>query len=253
MTTVADVAVQVSRCVSYLRASTEVTGDDWVPCDAIVGDREVLTRVVEGTREGFGTDDSAVAASLFVQAYAFRVAGVALAAYGLGLPVPDVAPAATAVRLDKPRPSAVAYLRPGVSEVGAAALVAALIDGHLRPFVDAVHGGFRVGERLLWGNVASSCATAFRALESGDGVADPQAVRTRAVAFVDAAGEVFAGLGGFTTVAVGAREGWYWDRTNCCLWYRTSGGSLCDNCSLLDRDELHERRVAELTEAASPA
>jgi ferric iron reductase protein FhuF len=253
MTTVSEVAAEVSRCVSYLRASTEITGDDWVRCDAIVGDRDVLTRVVEETREGFRTDDTAVAASLFAQAYAFRVAGVALAAYGLGLPVPDVAPAGTAVRLDKPRPSAVAYLRPGVSEVDAVALVAALVDGHLRPFVDAVHGAFRVGERLLWGNVASSCATAFRALESGAGVADPQAVRTRAVAFVDAAEDVFAGLGRFTTVAVDGREGWYWDRTNCCLWYRTSGGSLCDNCSLLDRDELHERRMAELTEAASPA
>ncbi|HEY7134201.1 MAG TPA: IucA/IucC family C-terminal-domain containing protein [Acidimicrobiia bacterium] len=253
MTTVADVAAEVSRCVSYLRASTAITGDDWVRCDAIVDDRDVLTRVVEGTRQGFGTDDVAVAASLFVQAYAFRVAGVALAAYGLGLAVPDVAPAATAVRLDKPRPSAVAYLRPGVSDVDAVALVAALVDGHLRPFVDAVHGAFRVGERLLWGNVASSCATAFRALESSDAVADPGDVRARAAAFVDAAGDVFAGLGRFTTVTVDDREGWYWDRTSCCLWYQTSGGSLCDNCSLLERDELHRRRVAELTEAGSPA
>jgi hypothetical protein len=58
-------------------------------------------------------------------------------------------------------------------------------------------------------------------------------------------------LGQITTVAGEARTGWYWDRTNCCLWYRTAPGRWCDDCSLLDRGQLLERRLAELAEPAS--
>jgi ferric iron reductase protein FhuF len=236
---------EVVRHVSYLRASTALDGDDWVRCDALVGDDAVLRGVVERAAPGFGTDDLAVAASLFAQAYAFRAAGVALAAYALGLPVPDVAPASCAARVDKPRPSAVAHLSGTVQEHDAPTLVAALLDGHLGPFVDHVHACFTVGARLLWGNVASSCAVAFRAVESSG--ADAAAVRERAEAFVAASGARFDGLGGFTTLTVGDRTGWFWDRTSCCLWYKASGGRFCDNCSLIEHAELRAQRRRELT------
>lgn len=251
MTDLADVLGAVAGCVSYLRASTAVDRDDWVACDSIVHDRAVLERVIRRTRDGFGTDDDAVAASLFVQAYAFRVAGVALAAYALDAPVPDVAPSTTAVRLDKPRPSAIAFLSNRVAPATARSLAEELIDAHLGPFVASVHRAFRVGERLLWGNVPSSCATAFRAVESsGTRPVDRRLVRDRAVAFMAAVGDTFAGLGAFTTVTRGEREGWYWDRTNCCLWFRTQHGALCDNCILHPAEELHSRRIAELAESA---
>ncbi len=244
-----EVLAVVAEHVSYLRATGTADGDDWVSCEAFASDPATLTSVVRGTMAGFGTDDEAVAASLFAQAYAFRVAGVALAAYALDLPVPDVAASATSVRIDKPRPSAVAYLSSAVCRRSAAGIVDELVAQHFGDFIAAVHGAFRVGERLLWGDVAASCAVAFRAIESSG--ADAGEVRSRAEAFFAAAAFSFDGLGSFTSVRHGAREGWYWDRTSCCLWFRTTSGQLCDNCSLIEAAELRERRVAELAGAES--
>jgi ferric iron reductase protein FhuF len=244
-----EVLATVAGHVPYLRASTATDGPDWVGCDRLIDDGATLRRVVERAAPGFGTDDLSVAASLFAQAYAFRAAGVALAAFALDLPVPNVAPAATAVRVDKPRPSAVAYLDATTTPLDAAALATALVDGHLAPFVEHVHASFTVGARLLWGNVAASCAVAFRAVESSG--ADRATVRARGEAFVAAAGPWFDGLGGFETVVAGDRSGWFWDRTSCCLWYKASGERLCDNCSLIAPDELRARRTRELLEAVS--
>lgn len=246
--TLDDVLATVAGHVSYLRGATEVQGDDWVACDQLVADPPTLERVVHGTMAGFETDDQAVAASLFVQSYAFRVAGAALAAYALDLPTPDVDNAVTAVRLDKPRPTAVAYLGGDTRNREATELAGDLVAGHFGAFVDAVHATFRVGERLLWGNVASSCAAVFRALESSG--ADAGRVRGHAARFMAAAGSQFEGLGAFTTVRNGDREGWYWDRTSCCLWFRTASGRLCDNCSLVEATELRARRVEELAAAS---
>jgi ferric iron reductase protein FhuF len=236
----------VADHVSYLRAVQTIEGDDWVGCAELVSDPVKLVEIVRRTKAGFDTDDDAVAASLFTQAYAFRVAGVALAAHALGLPLPNVAAAATAVRLDKPRPSSVAYLDPEARKLDVAAFADELLGVHMRTFVDAVHREFRVGDRLLWGNVAGSCATAYRAVESSG--SDKQTVRARAGEFFGAAQVWFDGLGQFTVVEHADRDGWFWDRTSCCLWFRTKREQLCDNCSLIDAAELHERRVHEIAE-----
>lgn len=238
--------------VPYLAASTRIHNDerDWVACDVLVNEPSKLAAIVRGTAAGFGTDDDAVAASLFTEAYAFRVAGAALAAFSLDLPVPAVGPAAVAVRIDNPRPSAVAYLSNTVSTPHATALASALVDTHFRPFIAAVHREFQLGERNLWGNVAAACAVAFRAVESSG--ADRSAVRARADAFFDACGPTFAGLGAFTVVGKGGYDGWYWDRASCCLWFRTTDSSFCDNCSLLERTELDDRRVREVAEPGEP-
>jgi ferric iron reductase protein FhuF len=245
--TVADTLTAVAAVVPYLRGSITTDGDDWYACDALVTDPAVLTDVIDRAMPGFGTDDPSIAASLFAQAYAFRVAGVALAAYALGLPVPDVAPETTAVRIDKPRPTQVAHLAPDAQIVSAAELAARLVTGHLEPFVTAVHASYTVGERLLHGNVAASCAVAFRAVE-GASAEHRDEVRARAEAFIQATPS-FDGLGAFRTVRAGDREGWYWDRTSCCLWFRTPAEHYCDNCSLIPADELTERRLDELQEA----
>jgi len=247
--TLDEVLAKVARVVPYLRASTECTGDDWMSCETLVRDRGALDAVVRAAMSGLRTEDESVAASLFAQAYAFRVAGVALAAYALELPVPDVTPQQTSVRLDKPRPSAIAHLSARVHRGDADALARELIDTHFAPFVEAVHDRFTVGRRLLWGNVAASCATAFRAVEGASD--EKRAIRDRAGAFIDAASPWFDGLGAFTTVRVGEHEGWFWDRTNCCLWYQTASGQLCDNCSLMPEVERHEARVRELSGADS--
>lgn len=217
----------VAQRVPYLSVSDAPTdGDDWVSCAALVADPAI---VIRATKPGFGTDDDIVAASLFTEAYAFRVAGIALAAYALDLPVPDLAPERVKVRTDKPRPTAVAYLNPNVRPTTANQLAADLVGAHFQPFVVATHDVFTVGERLLWGNVAAACAVAFRA------VGDSDEVRARAEEFMQAAQPWFADTGNFTNELAGHQDqGWYWDRTSCCLWFRTAeaNGALCDNCSL---------------------
>lgn len=246
--TVADTLTAVAAVVPYLRASTTTDGDDWYSCEQLVTDPAVLTDVITRAMPGLGTTDPAVAASLFTQAYAFRVAGVALAAYALGLPVPDVAPASTAVRVDKPRPSQVAHLAPDAQTLTASELSARLVSDHLERFVAAVHTSYQVGERLLYGNVASSCAAAFRAVE-GATTEHRDVVRARAESFVSVTAS-FEGLGAFSTVHADGREGWYWNRTSCCLWFRTPAEQYCDNCSLIPAEELTGRRIRELQEAA---
>ncbi|HLM18565.1 MAG TPA: IucA/IucC family C-terminal-domain containing protein [Acidimicrobiia bacterium] len=256
--TLDEVLAEINGRVSYLRAVTSVATDEWSSaggawwsCAKLIDDRAVLSAVIERTKDGFGTDDVGVAASLFTQAYAFRVTSISLAAHALGLPVPAIVPDQTAVRLDKPRPSAVALLDAPLGRPDASLLAAGVIGAHLAPFVAAVHDAFRVGERLLWGNVAASCAVVYRAVEGEAG--DPNeaaAVRARAAAFV-AAEPRFAGLGEFSTLDRGDAHSWHWDRTNCCLWYQTASGSYCDNCSLRDADEVREERLRALTEAPS--
>jgi hypothetical protein len=253
--TLDEVLRAVADRVPYLQASVATNGDDWIRGDALVFDRATLSATVRATMAGFETDDEAVAASLFCEAYAFRVAGVVLAAYALDLPVPDIAPAATAVRVDKPRPSAVAYLGPEVRIRSARELASDVIGAHLAPFAESVHAGFRVGDRLLLGNIAAACAVAFRAVESSavrGARADRTRVRERADGFFVACRPWFDGLGRFTVVEHDGREAWYWDRTSCCLWFRTANGHLCDNCSLVDDAELQRRRLQELAPDGEP-
>jgi ferric iron reductase protein FhuF len=109
---------------------------------------------------------------------------------------------------------------------------------HLRLFVDAVRSVVDVGERLLWGNAAASCAVALRAVEGA--IADPLPVRADAEAFFALVPE-FAGLGGFVVLGAGDRQGWFYERTNCCLYYRTRAAVTCDDCS---RTPGAERRAA---------
>lgn len=245
-TDLAAVLTRVQARAAYLRCATSApAADGWIACADLIADPDRLRAEIDATAAGRGTDDPQVAASLYAQAYAFRVPSVAVAAVALALPVPATSPDVTAVRIGRHRPAELAILDPSCRAIGAAELASELLDAHLAPFVAAVRATTHVGERLLWGNVAASLATVFRAVDAGPlGDAD---VRARAAEFERAAGPWLAGLGDYSTVAAPHALGWYWTRTSCCLWYRTVGGSYCDDCSLHDRAELTARRLADLT------
>jgi iron complex transport system ATP-binding protein len=244
-----DVVATIQTRVPYLRCTSEAPPDaGWIGCAALIADPSLLRREVEATAAGRGTDDIAVAASLYAQAYAFRVSSIAVAAYALDLPGPTVAPDSTAVRIARHRPAELAVTDHRCARTRADDLATALFGTHLAPFVESVRATVTIGERLLWGNVAASIATVFRAVQSTGADGDP-AVRARAVAFESAATPWTAGLGSWSAIELPSALGWYWNRTSCCLWYRTTGGSYCDDCSLLDRNELTATRRAELTES----
>jgi ferric iron reductase protein FhuF len=246
---------RVVSVVPYLRAECGAPDKgQWLSCSELCADRALLRATIMSTAEGRGTTDSSVAASLFAQAYAFRVAGVALAAFTLMRRVPDVAPGQLAVGMARSRPSSVAFLhscRAGLTADPAPCdprfdhdddllvwFVDRLVATHLRPFVDAVRDVVDVGERLLWGNAAAACAVALRAVEGA--VPDPRPVRADTETFFNGVPE-FAGLGGFVVLEEGGRQGWFYERTNCCLYYRTEAAITCDDCS---RTPDAERRAA---------
>ena len=241
-----DVAAAVQERVSYLTCATEAPADDgWIMCSALIADPALVRREIEATLAGRRTDDLQVAASLYVQSYAYRVASLAIAAYALGLPSPSCHPGALAIRVQRHRPARVAVLDPDCHAVDAPAVADQLLEEHLRPFIATVRASIRIGQRLLWGNVASAIASIFGAVHAADPCGDP-AVRHRAATFHAAAEPWLAGLGEWSELETPGAFGWYWNRTSCCLWYQTDGGWYCEDCSLHDRVELDAARAAPL-------
>lgn len=229
------VLAQVEAVVGYLRVSASAAADsghdDWLSCATLVDTPGRLAEVVRSTMAGRGTQQESVAASLFVQSYAFRIGALVLAPYALGLPTPGCAPADTYVRLTRHRPGAVAVTDPEVHDHSVDQLVGVLLGRHLAPLITATTSAVTIGRRLLWGNVAASCAAVFRAIEGAEGV-DRVAVRDRADAFFVASASWLQGLGWFETVLAEPGERRRWQRTNCCLYYQCTGAAKCDDCSL---------------------
>ncbi len=147
-----DVVAAVQARASYLRCSPSAPSDEgWIVCADLLADTDRLRREIDATAAGRGTADPQVAASLYAQAYAFRVPSIAVAAYALGLPVPSTAPAVTAVRIARHRPAELAILDPTCRTMGAAEVARMVVDEHLAPFVAAVRATTRIGERLAVG------------------------------------------------------------------------------------------------------
>lgn len=231
-----EVIAALGSRVDYLRASAGKPPDaeeGWCDCDAITP--ADLDSAIEGTGRP-GTGDRQVAASLLVQSYAHRVAGVSLAAFAVGLPWPSPAAASTSVRLAGGRAKAVHFRSYALGDVGdVQSLVDAAFAAHLVPFVSILKTWQRLGERLIWANIAASCAAAFRAVEGSardrgdDG--ERAAIRHRAAELFEHA-PWLEGTGWFDADG----SDWSWQRSACCLWYRRSGGRTCEGCSLGRQD-----------------
>jgi ferric iron reductase protein FhuF len=230
---------RITAAVDYLRVVVGPTdGGEWLACEPLVTDAARLGELVRGTKAGRGTDRDDVATSLFVQGYAFRIASTAVGAWIVGDAVLDVAPARTAIALGRHRPNAVALdevrVLPAADTLSA--LHDVLIDGHLAPMVACAHEVCRVGEPLLWGNVAASCASSFGAFAGGLPERRVE-IRARAEAFFASARPEIAGAGRLVRLG----DGWAWERRSCCLWYQTESGFKCEDCSLWTDDERRRR------------
>lgn len=241
MATLRTVVDALTSTVDYLRVSIDAPDGEWLDCGPLLADPDALAAVVATTKEAQGTDRDDVAMSLFVQGYVFSVAAVCIGAWLLDDVVVDAVPEGWAIALGRGRPSAVNLTAdvPVAPAQNVGEIHASLIDGHLGALVDAAHDSCRVGAALLWGNVAGSCASAFAAFaDSRPGVGD------RATEFFAAARPEVHDAG--RIVRVGER--FAWERRSCCLWYRTDGGFLCEDCSLRPAAE-HEARYAAMAEA----
>ena len=243
MTSAASLIEQISRTVDYLRINVGASEGEWIRCDALVADPAQLGELVRTTKDGRGTDRDDVAMSLFVQGYAFRVASLAIGAWVMGDAVIDVAPGQMSIALGRHRPNAVALdeARFVAADDSLRGLHNALIDGHLARLVSCAHDACRVGEALLWGNVAAGCASSFGAFAS-ELVERRIELRDRAETFFESARPEVRTAG--RLVRVGDR--WAWERKSCCLWYLTASAFKCEDCSLWSDDERNARYAAAL-------
>ena len=264
----ADAAVQlgdalqaVAEALPYLKAVTgeppdllrpreRVLDGRWFCCHELLGDRSWLEATIRSTGDRLGAPSRAVAASLFVQGYAYRALTVGLSSLLLGGVLPGSRPEEMAMALSKGRPAFVAYrapralafaprCRPGSAGAQGAlsAFINDAVEGHMRPLVYATLSCVRVGRRLLWGNVAASAAVAFRTMEGLLGTG----VKPLGEKFFAQAPAELQGLGNFATVFHAGRSAWYWERRNCCLYDRLPGNVRCSDCP---KTSPEERRAA---------
>jgi iron complex transport system ATP-binding protein len=238
--------------VDYLRISLDDTGDEWLRCSALLAGPGALAAVVAPTKPSRGTDRDDVATSLFVQGWAFRIATVAIGSWLLADAVLDVAPDRVAIAIGRGRPNAVNLLDADVVESDdVAVLHRVLIDDHLSTLVEVAHASCRVGETLLWGNVAAACASSFGAFAMA--LPDRRlAIRSRAEEFFASARREVGDAG--RLVPVGTH--FAWERRSCCLWYKTESAWLCEDCSLRPAADRAARYAAVLAadhDTGSPA
>lgn len=206
----------------------------WLRVGDLMNHPERLESLIRSTGRARGADNPQVAASLYVQSLVFRVASVATASWALGLPSPCLDPNHLAFRVTQDRPGELGVLCTDVTRHDAHTLAVALFDGLVSPLVQCVRERIRVGQRMLFGDAASSIASVFRAVQS-TGPRGDLVVRDRAVTLFSAHSRFQ--YGAWTTIDADSVFGWCWDRSNCCLWFRSAEGDgrYCDDCSMHDR------------------
>ena len=218
----------VTALVPHLRWRVGPPADGDLLSVTLAADPDRLAAEVATTAAGRGSDDPQVLASLWWQAYCYRVAGTTLAAWVVSGAAPDPAAPGTGVGLARSRPSSLIVDPEAAVVDDLDRLVTRLFDDHLDPVAASLRARHAVGTRLLHGNTAAAVASALGAVGTADGA--PQ-LRDR----VDQATAAIArpdepDLGGWT--------GWDYRRTTCCLWFKTtaSKGATCEDCSLRPHD-----------------
>lgn len=187
----------------------------------LVADPDHLAAVIGESRPAWDTDDPVVLASLWWQAYAYRVAGTSLACWLLT----GVGPVPVAVGIGRHRPSSIVCLRAGETDLDS--LLDRLFARHLDGVAGSLRARHRIGEQLLWGNAAAGVASALLAVAGAENA--PAGLRARAPEISVVLPHDMGALGYW-------RDGEY-ARTTCCLWFKTpvARGAYCSDCSFVTR------------------
>lgn len=217
----------VASLVGHLRARVGAPGDGDVLGTDLATSPGLLTAEVAKTAAGRGSDDPQVLASLWWQAYAYRVAGTTLAAWVVAGAAPDPSAPGTGVGIARSRPSSLLVDPTTATIEHLPTLVERLFAGHLDGVAAALHASHPLGDRLLWGNAAAGVASALGAVQAAEG-APP--LRDRIATVTGTLPHEISTLGRWADI-----DGrWHYQRTSCCLWWKTSAanGALCADCSL---------------------
>jgi hypothetical protein len=224
-------------------------GGDWIACDRLLDPSSgELARVLEAEREASGQVSDHATALTVMAVYAGTVTVSALLAWASGEGVLDVRPGNVALRLsDHHGFESVALRRPVLVDASVDTLVSWVLDEHLIPVAEALHARTRAGRRQLLGGVAQGCSAAFTI---GSRRGDVTAFERAWADFLAAAGRGLGELGDVVRLSESGREGLFYLRNTCCLYYTSAEAELCASCCLTPRDERIASYRAFLRETA---
>ncbi|WP_157251374.1 (2Fe-2S)-binding protein [Nonomuraea typhae] len=235
-----DVFARLASFGDRYRLETGPSGDGWLACDRLLdpGSAE-LGRVLEAERTASGQVSAHATALTVMAVYAGTVTASALLAWALEDVLVDMRPGNVAIRLSPHHgfeSVAVreAAVRPGSLET----LVAWTLDEHLLPLAQAMRVRTKAGLRQLNGGVAHGCAAAF-CIASRLG-ADVDTLHAAYLRFL-AAAPVLDPLGEVVRLREGDREGLFYLRRTCCLFYTSAEKVKCSSCCL---DSVGDRLAA---------
>ena len=267
----------VHHAVEYLNAEVQSTetiamaptpaGGDWIRCGDLISNASLLASTVRRSGQELGIQRDDVAASLFILGWSYRVMAMSVACLAKAGLIPDSSASHMAVGLSGPWPSLVAYVDPPAQVIcdydgpldrvlrgqlldeALEFMTQTAIAGHLQPLVGMLHQTFRVGTRMLWGNVAASSAAVFMEARTALG----EWIEALGDRFFEIAPAELSGLGSFLVLEHAGERGWFWERKNCCLWYKVPGAwqNVCNNCCRTPRAERHDSYRAALQAQAN--
>jgi hypothetical protein len=206
----------------------------WFPATGLA-DGSALPEVLGAARQRWGAGPAA-AAALAWKSYVYWLALPAVVGYAAARRVPDMSAGNVLVRLHVAPPFVEIGLgtarvavepgdpltgRPGVETVTdlPGYLRRTLVDGHLAPLLDQLHGLVRVGRRTLLGSLASGVA--YGLTRSAGALPDPIA---------PTAATLLAALGVDDLVEITPQLGVR--RRTCCLAFTLPEPKVCTGCCL---------------------
>jgi hypothetical protein len=207
--------------------------DDWIACDRLHDpESPELAAVLEAERHASGQVSDHATALTVMAVYAGTVTSAAMLAWALEDVVIDMRAANVAVRLSDDHGFAAYGLRTPTVRQGAPVerLVEEVLHQHLIPLAEAMHARTRAGMRQMLGGVAHGCAAAF-CLASRMGH-DVDLLERRYETFLDATDVGLQSLGRVIRLREGNRDGLFYLRNTCCLYYTSAVASTCSSCCL---------------------
>jgi ferric iron reductase protein FhuF len=207
--------------------------DDWIACERLhdPGSQE-LAAVLEAERVASGQVSDHATALTVMAVYAGTVTSAAMLAWALEGAVIDMRATNVAIRLSDHHGFEAYGLRQAriVENGSVELLVDQVVHQHLVPLVEAMQTRTRAGHRQLMGGAAHGCAAAF-CLASRMGQ-DVDLLEERYNTFLAATDLGFENLGEVVRLSEGGREGLFYLRNTCCLYYTSAEESKCSSCCL---------------------
>ena len=207
--------------------------EDWIACERLHDPHSAeLAAVLDAERVASGQVSDHATALTVMAVYAGTVTSAAMLAWALEDVVIDMRASNVAVRLSDHHGFEGYGLRQPTGVAGAPVdlLVEQVVHGHLVPLVEALQAKTRAGRRQLMGGAAHGCAAAF-CLASRMGE-DVDLLEERYNTFLAATDVGFEKLGRVIRLRHGNREGLFYLRNTCCLYYTSAEQSKCSSCCL---------------------